>query len=76
VGRAVLEEAAVVRVGGFAPASFGVVTSLVREDGDLFRFEIHGALAVGVVFWLVQDVHGLESMPAGHVVADGPLYRR
>lgn len=60
VGRAVLEEAVVVGVVAFAPAAFGVVAGLLRQQRRLFGVEVDRAFAVGVVFRLIQDVHGVE----------------
>jgi hypothetical protein len=64
VRRAVLKEAVVVEVVPPAPAAFRVVAGLFGKQGRLFRLEVDGAVAVGISFGLVQDVHGYEGMPA------------
>ena len=63
VGRAVLEQAVVVRGLGFAPAALGVVAGLLREQRRLLGVEVDGALGVGVALWLIQDVHGTRVSP-------------
>ena len=63
----VLEEPVVVGRFALAPAAFGVVTRLLRQQRSLFGVEIDGAFAIRVVFWLVQVVHGTKPRPRRRV---------
>ena len=58
--RAVLEESVIVGVVEIAPAALGVVAGLLGQQRRFVGVEVDRAFAVGVVFRLIQDVHGVE----------------
>jgi hypothetical protein len=64
VRRTVFQKAVVVGVCALAPTAFGVVEGLLGEQRALLRLEVNGAVAVGVAFGVVEDVHEYDIMPA------------